>query len=837
MNVINKFNVNNKQVTLDADIIENMSANDVSYNSSLQYDENTVGDKLSKLESEIDVFKEDVTDEVNVFKEIVTDQVNNYAPIVINGNVTNAQDEEDLTSVDGLLKIKNRSALNGMGYVILRKNNSFIEQVTQENTIYEVRYKFDLRNAEVQVPNNSKIFLNGGSIIGGKLLFDNLEVYGAGTLTSNIEGNLYNKTITPQFFGAIADGKSHLLRESYSTLEEAQKVYDFVDSLEWEIDACAIQSCFNYIYNRTDCGGEVYFPAGKYMVNRELKCKAITPMLRGESVGSSEGGRQGVIIQWNDIDGGSEDEPKYIFTFERIKPDGTIEEGLKQGFRKVSDFEICNLCFRSNSVISTQTTDYVSALFISVSSHFNIHNCSFGNVYDSLVFSTVILSNISNCFFYGVYRDCIRIMRLKPRSGSGIYNVEFSTTFRIFRNEFGFFGRYAIYANTLGDSNTTPEIWGNDFEGTTTNSYYYQNPECFVQGIRANVVLLGGLCGYFNNNRFEANCYEYSLHLVNCSEMSFISNNFSYKGIALSATKTSYDTSIVTQDYIDYINSRYYDDISNTRNILLLEEQQFQHGNMMFLHNNFNSDESIFTEIGKSINTRSYSGWIVIGKQTYRNIPVVNGSLDIEHQEANFTFMGSNIVRISEGEIYFKELKFYNPVPANLKDILKVGTMLFDYHNGDVQSMQGFDGWTINSLISRPLFLHENNILDQPFLLANLTDGSKTVSYEFDVAKKRKIRYNYYDAPTSGTWSLGDIIYRIAPTLNTNIGWVCVSSGNPGTWKPFGLIYDSKNTKGTTAQRPIMEVSDEGFEYYDSTLKKKILWNGTAWTNIDGSSL
>ena len=53
MAVVNKFNVNKEQVTLGADIIENMSANDVSYNSSLQYDENTVGDKLSELEKEV----------------------------------------------------------------------------------------------------------------------------------------------------------------------------------------------------------------------------------------------------------------------------------------------------------------------------------------------------------------------------------------------------------------------------------------------------------------------------------------------------------------------------------------------------------------------------------------------------------------------------------------------------------------------------------------------------------------------------------------------------------------------------------------------------------------
>ena len=53
MTVVNKFNVNKQQVTLDADIIENMSANDVSYDASTQYNKNTVGDKLSELKSEV----------------------------------------------------------------------------------------------------------------------------------------------------------------------------------------------------------------------------------------------------------------------------------------------------------------------------------------------------------------------------------------------------------------------------------------------------------------------------------------------------------------------------------------------------------------------------------------------------------------------------------------------------------------------------------------------------------------------------------------------------------------------------------------------------------------
>ena len=53
MTVVNRFNVNKQQVTLDADIIENMSANDVSYNDSSQYKESTVGKKLSDLVLEV----------------------------------------------------------------------------------------------------------------------------------------------------------------------------------------------------------------------------------------------------------------------------------------------------------------------------------------------------------------------------------------------------------------------------------------------------------------------------------------------------------------------------------------------------------------------------------------------------------------------------------------------------------------------------------------------------------------------------------------------------------------------------------------------------------------
>ena len=45
-------------------------------------------------------------------------------------------------------------------------------------------------------------------------------------------------------------------------------------------------------------------------------------------------------------------------------------------------------------------------------------------------------------------------------------------------------------------------------------------------------------------------------------------------------------------------------------------------------------------------------------------------------------------------------------------------------------------------------------------------------------------------APTNGTWIAGDIIYNTAPTAGTatDMGFVCVTGGTPGTWKGFGDI-------------------------------------------------
>lgn len=104
------------------------------------------------------------------FVASVREQTENYKPVTIRGNVNNAADEEDLTVVEGLLKLKDRSGLYGYGMKILRKEETFASQVTQTRCIYVVQYDFDIDGSSVTMPADSIILFSGGRITNGTLV-------------------------------------------------------------------------------------------------------------------------------------------------------------------------------------------------------------------------------------------------------------------------------------------------------------------------------------------------------------------------------------------------------------------------------------------------------------------------------------------------------------------------------------------------------------------------------------------------------------------------------------------------------------------------------------------
>lgn len=138
-------------------------------------------------------------------------------------------DEEDITTEGDtpqtqVLKLKDRTydSLNasGKGYKILRKNWQTIngerknvltqEMINEPNTIYEIRYDFDLNGAEIQIKEGCVLNFVGGSFSNGIIegndtviinnsnshIFDNI------TLT----GSFICDYFTPDWFGAVGDG-------------------------------------------------------------------------------------------------------------------------------------------------------------------------------------------------------------------------------------------------------------------------------------------------------------------------------------------------------------------------------------------------------------------------------------------------------------------------------------------------------------------------------------------------------------------------------------------------------------------------------------------------------
>lgn len=162
------------------------------------------------------------------------------------GNAVPA-DEEDLTSVNGALQLKDREVdadnFQSKGYVILRKNlvqqedgsykNTLTsDMISQPNTTYEIRYDFDLNGETIDIPKNCILKFEGGT-------FNN------GFITN------YHTHICPEMFGAIPNDDfdctdainkaSKLAEMSNTTLHFSDGIYKVTKT----VDLTAINICGN----------------------------------------------------------------------------------------------------------------------------------------------------------------------------------------------------------------------------------------------------------------------------------------------------------------------------------------------------------------------------------------------------------------------------------------------------------------------------------------------------------------------------------------------------------------------------------------------------------------
>jgi hypothetical protein len=70
----------------------------------------------------------------------------------------------------------------------------------------------------------------------------------------------------------------------------------------------------------------------------------------------------------------------------------------------------------------------------------------------------------------------------------------------------------------------------------------------------------------------------------------------------------------------------------------------------------------------------------------------------------------------------------------------------------------------------------------------NNIDSDVSFSTSGPVKFENKKFINGTEIPTSGTFRQGDIVWNENAASSSYIGWVCVRSGTPGEWRPFGQI-------------------------------------------------
>ena len=148
-------------------------------------------DKLTDIRDEaIDKIKDAESNAISNFSsqrvtpEMLSESTKQFINASGGGTINNLADDEDLVSVDkgenlSVLKFADRpfspDRFSGKGYKILRrnivgrKNILTQEMINQPDTIYEIRYDFDLDGAQITIPENCILKFDGGSLSNGKL--------------------------------------------------------------------------------------------------------------------------------------------------------------------------------------------------------------------------------------------------------------------------------------------------------------------------------------------------------------------------------------------------------------------------------------------------------------------------------------------------------------------------------------------------------------------------------------------------------------------------------------------------------------------------------------------
>lgn len=762
--------------------------------------------------------------EKHVTEQYVTEVHNEYT-----GDIVNNPDDEDLISEEKTEgskvlkladKLYNASVFSGMGRCYLRKNISEGKNVLTQammdkaNTRYIIQYDYDLNGETVTVPEGCMLDFQGGSLKNGKINGNSTTVSASyiDRIFSNIEllGTFVNDTFSVKWFGA-----------------NGTYVEDYNSKAIDEEDDAAFKMCVEAILNQKR--GFMYIPKGVYGVRNIIfnpkETENFFGLKRGSTFGiRGEGSLSSVLVFQGNSDG------VYYNPENKSLTEVYMSDFQIYGKSNMWDFSPHKVSDYVN-LSSNFSGDNIGLLLVQSGYKSNIRNIhitgfriGFANVYS---YGGPNISNIyvdySGIGYYGyknttvMHQDCTyngyesgylafassELLSLVVSEGNlkTIYNLDSSDLVaemasRYNGDGFSFYSLSRItmlncYTEYLfGASRKIISSFVEDISGNIGNTiYYFLTTDAARQGLKD---YIKASISKFPSIYFKTYIQSYN------SVGSYNSKNCFFD--------ISEDLTDVSNIYIDIVDG-------TTEGTRIIDAYKIENGK--YVASNVSMEVGILYRNPDSAKNLFNDGSIV---------PKIIIPLNNSIQNPISVFSGASIYTDDLTENHYNGYGNYFLGRRNINGQLQ--TENYEKYT------DGTDGFYlgVNGVL--------NSVLRFNSYLKKADEITKT-NHLFDIyAQSGKIKFNHIELGSKPDSPENCKTYAMYFDKQ-NHGLVTVTEN----LKKFidsatGSTYAKK--KGTTSQRPAElgnYPEDIGAVYMDTTLKKYIMWNGTEWRNLDGTTL
>lgn len=854
---------------------------------------------------------QDVTNAIGELQDKIGDRV------VVSGNVTNNPDEEDITtegdtSQTQVLKLKDRAydSLNasGKGYKILRKNWQLIngerknlltqDMINEPNTIYEIRYDFDLNNADITIHDNSILYFNGGKLLNGSwkysskgnsiikatqigfiegtseeianfngTLLQNLMTANIGIDFENKEYNLNISHSVPCNFIYIKGGTLnmnvsslsiftglnnstdkpiiHVENTTINNIGNGKTVYlIYAENFDFYYDYCLIKKCvFNNFLSIRLYFGDFDSNIHKVGVSTTIIEDCIFKDLEGSFYICNDSYYNSVIIRGNTIknnkyvvfDFGTTNEYKSSANIDRLgkfifENNNHINDS---DFLSTPNWEtyICTVLVEGNEVYFNNNTFenirafnsvvyafYVSSVYFKCTNNviknvFNFNQCTY----------PIVKLNYNNCY-NEVFkskggRDSLTDPNIRIFD-SNIVTINRDNYISAMKLSSEFPDDYAHYDDVM--------LFTRLFAPTNPQNIEFTNNNIDIEGVISLAISTEDILNLkYNYNKLKF----YNAAIFNGNDPLSVLNTSDYAYLVRSYLDKYTTTFEIIGNTFECTNNEKYATFYFASFRADENNQNYNNPMKVIIKNNIGNNvwlklfQSAYAYTGdvtpkKDIlvegNTSNVAGICYEESTSSSEIPSV-GNIKIK---GNFTWYGRFYSKLLDLEFNVSNIASSdnsNHYVLRTLEVPKLDTenecyvlsyTKKDGSNTDIEIYKNANSYLANSnaYTDNPLFYKD---MSKPIYL-NIDNDYRNSSFQLGLEEK-------------------NIVIHVLIGINNQL--------NSYKLKYYPYRKNLKLGKGQSQYKPKLNTNDEGFEYYDASLKKKILWNGTSWVNMDGSSL